>query len=594
MMHSGHLEEAITYFKHAIESNIDVEQYHLSYNTALKLIDENLQPTNELEKLYALYGKQKYNDAFVLANKFISSFPVNGEGWKIFGAILYSLEKFSESFSAFSTAIKYLPDDSELYFNLAILYKLQGNFIDASTFFSKVIILNPDRLDTYCALGNLLKEQEEFIDAEELYRKAISLKDDYAEAYNNLGVLLNETNRKNEAEEAYRKAISCKPNYPSAYRNLAVCLYTQKKLQSAREFYQKAIILNPDDMLAHRGLGMLLKDLGKMKEAEVSYNKSIALMPSYAEAHSNLGQLFCLSDKILEALKAYNECFELSKTDIGLDAGVYLSVLYYLNYDLNKSYSFIQATKEIINSTAKEYKNSRSYWYYLYRLLEWHHDNFKHDKLSKDYEILYVVGDSHSLSAHTMIVQYKKKRMISKAKWIVGCKQWHLGNKVYNQYKYNFETIMSNLPKGATVLLTIGEIDCRHDEGILKIFNKLNDKSLEDYIYITINSYISYILKINENYGHRIIISGVPAMNNIEIDYLSDELIKQRSILLNIFNGVSKQVAFEAGFDFLDVYNLTNNGNGIANKDLYLDSHHLLPSSFVKAFEECCILSTER
>ena len=66
---------------------------------------------------------------------------------------------------------------------------------------------------------------------------------------------------------------------------------------------------------------------------------------------------------------------------------------------------------------------------------------------------------------------------LCEAKLIMGCKQWHLGNPNKNQYQRKFEIIFDDIPKNSHILLTIGEIDCRINDGILKHKKKKSSKS---------------------------------------------------------------------------------------------------------------------
>src|SRR5690606_23580570 len=80
----------------------------------------------------------------------------------------------------------------------------------------------------------------------------------------------------------------------------------------------------------------------------------------------------------------------------------------------------------------------------------------------------FVIGESHCLSAHGLVTQHAGSAQRWTARWIPGCKQWHLASPAPNKYKFHFERVVSELPQAPTLLLTFGEIDCRLDEGILR------------------------------------------------------------------------------------------------------------------------------
>ena len=62
-------------------------------------------------------------------------------------------------------------------------------------------------------------------------------------------------------------------------------------------------------------------------------------------------------------------------------------------------------------------------------------------------------------------------------------------------------------------MLTIGEIDCRIDNGIIEHKEKFPEREIEEIIVTTPENYFSYILNNNSKCNHNIIIQGVPCPN---------------------------------------------------------------------------------
>ena len=80
----------------------------------------------------------------------------------------------------------------------------------------------------------------------EAYNQALTIKPDYAEAYNNMGVTLKEQGKLDEAIEAYNQALTIKPDHVDAYNNMGNALIEQGKLDEAIEAYNKALTIKPD------------------------------------------------------------------------------------------------------------------------------------------------------------------------------------------------------------------------------------------------------------------------------------------------------------------------------------------------------------
>ena len=182
-----------------------------------------------------------------------------------------------------------------------------------------------------------------------------------------------------------------------------------------------------------------------------------------------------------------------------------------------------------------------------------------------------------------MRVKHLGSDFFGKAKLITGCKQWHLGNSIRNQYKYKFESIFGSLPKSSEVLLSIGEIDCRFDNGIIKHKNKFPEKEIEEIIIATVENYLTYTAKINSGYQHNIIMQGVPCPN-IDTTIYSKKEITQLIEMIKTFNCELQSKSQEKGFGFLDVHKLTDRGDGFSNSVWHIDSNHLSPDGMLEAW----------
>ena len=142
---------------------------------------------------------------------------------------------------------------------------------------------------------------------------------------------------------------------------------------------------------------------------------------------------------------------------------------------------------------------------------------------------------------------------------------------------------MARLPRKSTILLTIGEIDCRPNEGILHAWKKSPGKSLDELAQATVTGYVRYVAAIAVQYGHQIIVGGVPA-THIPLAALTADVAGQLVRLIRVVNAMLKEAALAAGMDFLDVYELTDRGDGTASGQWHIDDVHLTPDAMVEAF----------
>jgi hypothetical protein len=249
----------------------------------------------------------------------------------------------------------------------------------------------------------------------------------------------------------------------------------------------------------------------------------------------------------------------------------------------------LQLAQPIVTGRGDQQKSARIYWTFLSQMLPW----FEREREAtggRQLATLHVVGESHALSAHTLRIPFRGTEMHCAAHWISGCKQWHLGNEHANKYKLKFERVINSLPHRSTILLSIGEIDCRPDEGILAAWQKSPGKSLDDLVGATIEPYLSYVALAAQRYDHELIVQGVPAVYLPPGRELPVETAGQLVSLLCSFNAMLKESALRRDFAFLDVHGLTNRGDGIASGEWHIDYHHLRPSALEQAFRRHCIL----
>jgi len=151
----------------------------------------------------------------------------------------------------------------------------------------------------------------------EAYNKALAIKPDYADAYYNMGNALQEQGKLEEAIEAYNKVLAIKPKYADACYNMGNALKEQGKLEGAIEAYNKSLAIKPDNAEAYSNMGVTLQEQGKLEEAMEAYNKALAIKPDYAEAYNNMGVTLQEQGKLEEAIEAYGKALAIKPNYAG-------------------------------------------------------------------------------------------------------------------------------------------------------------------------------------------------------------------------------------------------------------------------------------
>ncbi|MDA8722630.1 tetratricopeptide repeat protein [Planktomarina temperata] len=146
----------------------------------------------------------------------------------------------------------------------------------------------------------------------EAYNKALAIKPDYAEAYYNMGNALQEQGKLEKAMEAYKKALAIKPNNAEAYYNMGNVLKYQGKLEEAIKAYNKALAIKPDHADACNNIGNALLEQGKLEEAREAYGKALQIKPDCAKAYNNMGATLKEQGKLEEAIASYKKALAIN------------------------------------------------------------------------------------------------------------------------------------------------------------------------------------------------------------------------------------------------------------------------------------------
>ena len=281
----GKVEQALPFFKTALEGNASTAQYWLSYIDALIKLDRMVDAKAVFDQLKSKGAK--------------------GDG---FDQIEKRLGLSKQVVAAENSNVQNPPKDQ-----LQVLINLytQGQYQEALDGASKLLKEFPNSVILYNIIGTTNKSQGKLEEAVKAYKRAINIKPNYAEAYNNLGNARQIQGKLDEAIEAFKKALFLKSDNPEVYYNLGNALQDQGKLEEAVESYNKAILLKPDYALSYNNLGNTLQKKARFGEAIEAYKQALSIKPDHSNAYFNLGNVFQDQGKLGEAIEAYNEALSI-------------------------------------------------------------------------------------------------------------------------------------------------------------------------------------------------------------------------------------------------------------------------------------------
>ncbi len=272
------VQEALTFFKTALEANPDTAQYWLSYIEALirlelfddvqsvlaqarkkdinvdslarleskaknkkqKTVANEDPPQERLTVLIDLYKQGQLQALFSEALQLLTEFPRSSMLYNMTGTANQAFGKLDEAVVAYKKAISLKPDSAEVYNNMGNTLKAQSKLDEAVVAYKKAIGLKPDSAEFYNNIGNTLKAQSKLDEAVVAYKKAININSDIPEIYNNLGIALREQSKLEEAVEAFNAALSIKPDYAEVSSNLGECMIHLGQLDEGKSIIRKA------------------------------------------------------------------------------------------------------------------------------------------------------------------------------------------------------------------------------------------------------------------------------------------------------------------------------------------------------------------
>jgi len=302
----GKVEQALPFFKTALEANPTKAQYWLSYIDTLIKLDKLTEAKAVLDQAKS---KGAQGDGFDKLEQRLhetaqepleaSKIAIEAQPPKPF--ILDSLKLDQAIKLAKKKAKEGSPEEAKRIYQ-EILNKfpknkrardgLKGLVVSVADKASKVQDVPRGELQSLINLynkGRLALVVEHAQGLTKRYPEAFAV-------WNLLGVAAAQIGQLDQTIFAYNKALAIKPDYAEAYSNMGNALKGQGKLEEAIEAYNKALAIKPDHAEAHYNMGNAFKSEGKLEEAIEAYDRALAIKPDYAHAKHIL----------LETLKIYS------------------------------------------------------------------------------------------------------------------------------------------------------------------------------------------------------------------------------------------------------------------------------------------------
>lgn len=357
----GKHEQALPFFVKALEANLFVEQFWLSYVDALMQLQRlddvkiaiqkakaNNLPAALIKRLEDTLSNHKSNANHSFYQNELAQLST-----------LYKQGHLEAVIDKAQQLTKKYPNDFVIWNNLGIASKGFGRLNLAAYAFKKVLSLKPDYAEAHNNMGTVLQDQGNLEGAIEIYKEALSLKPNYADACYNMGIAYEGIGKLKESIKAYKKALSIKPDHPEAFNNMGNSYNIQGEYGAAIKAYKKAISLQPYYAEAHHNMGSALTNQGKSEQAIAAYKKALLLKPDFTEAHLDMGNAQLTLGNFEEAVKSYRQALSI-KPDYA-EVHYNSSFIYNLKGDLETGLMLFEWRKNIHNPLARASRDGLSW-----------------------------------------------------------------------------------------------------------------------------------------------------------------------------------------------------------------------------------------
>ena len=312
MANTGKLEEALPFFKNALEANFGVVQFWRSYIETLVKLNRVIEATEVLDQAKKIRAKgEELSDLE-----------------KLIEHQILKLTKKPLIEHEHSSALK--PKKVSQALRLAERKEKDGSFDEAKNIYQNILKKFPKNKSATKRLHDLskkrifkpgirqdlpasvikslinLKNQGKY---QELMSEATKLTSSYPESvalYDFIGTANFGLGIYQKSVDAYKQALAMSPNSPVLHYNLGNSLKQQGNLKDAIISYEKALSVNSNSFEVFLNMARAFQEHGSHKNAVRAYQKAISINPNFAEAFNNMGVNLQNQGELGKAIDAYN------------------------------------------------------------------------------------------------------------------------------------------------------------------------------------------------------------------------------------------------------------------------------------------------
>ncbi|MEH6360795.1 MAG: tetratricopeptide repeat protein [Amylibacter sp.] len=532
---------------------------------------------SSIDQANQFYDIGDLENAEIFCIKAIQENNENPIAFLILGLIAYRQGQHETAINMLEQSSKLAPNDPATQNSIGVVLKSTGKLEKARQSYDLAISLDPRFSPAYNNRGNLFLELRKFTQAEENFVKAIQLNPKYADAHSNLSQVFYLQEKFPEAEAASNNALKINPNNPVILCKAGEIQFAMGNIPQSLRLLKKAHARDPADAKSSNNLGAVLVEVGEFKEAERLFVRSLTSSPNYLDALTNLAKCLHLQTRYVEAIQVFEKIVQVDEKNSIVHTN--LAILKFLENDFPSASRHLDKINEKTCSKLQDIKFCRTYKSYLSALVYfWQGTEPGVSPNSTNDTHAIAIGDSHAASLHGLVFENSQgKPLAIVSQIIIGCKAWHIANADKNKWKRTLTASFKKLKEGDYCFLTLGEIDCRPDEGIATYYNS-SGVSKEEIINLTVSDCLGFVKGLIRKHAIKIIILAIPA----PLQQLGGGIIGGNNHIQTVkaFNAKLAVECEKNNFQFLDTYQATTLPNESINPDCYIDRTHVKPTTY--------------
>lgn len=527
----------------------------------------------DLNKLGEAVKNAETEKAFDIIIDFLKKYGFHETAVATLAGLLTSSDRKIQAIFCFLISKHFNPQNPGIRYNLGVLFYYKSEYSLALHEYRKCIELDPNNALAHNNLASTYKHLKKPKLAIDTWQKCLQIRPNYETVRANLVNTLIELRRYEEAYEEIQIFEDLCPDSHLLHRVASQYFKNILDFETAKMHAQKYLSLQPNDPHALLLNGSIEEDLGNLSEAIEYYKKAVSLDPKHNSSMENLLQLSIQLKESALIEEIIDKCADVILKNPKLL--ILLSINDYISGNLDRSKANLAVLDSILkgsvaSSMGQDYSQFIGpYYKYMTELLNFASINCDQSEIEA-----FVIGDSHSLSYSNTTFAIPDTKITLKSKIIFGTKMFHWAQDRNNRYQAILCKLMEDLEPNAKVIFSVGEIDCRSNEGFIKNFGDDHVKLYESVVEI-VKKALRFISSNKPPHIGKIAFLSVPAPNTYEA--VNSNIIPPAT-LIKSFNKILQEECKAHGFGFIDTYKHSAGADGLSNKQHHIDSHHLSPN----------------